>query len=183
MPENNIDELKYQATTGQYAPHGAAKDADCVIAFSFGLEGQGESAKPGKGNEQIAEFAYKHFGKLPKLFQWEVADAYPDDGTVQLRVARHRKEGEYLHTYEVAEQFKTYMTQKGLKRAVLIAHPHHVPRCDAVCRKLEIDTVVPVGLEVIPFDSNSSQEWTRSKAAWAEREPASIDHSKERNWL
>ena len=55
-----------------------------------------------------------------------------------LRVDRHRQEGKYLDTREVADQARLLMAQRGWQVALLLAHGHHVPRALRICTRLGI---------------------------------------------
>jgi uncharacterized SAM-binding protein YcdF (DUF218 family) len=75
------------------------------------------------------------------------------------------------------------MRQNGWTTAVVVAHAHHVPRADAACRALGIDTVVPEGLHRVPFCPDSLQWWTRGRDRWRIREvPATLWYAL-RGWL
>ena len=58
------------------------------------------------------------------------------------------------------------MALHGWKRALLVAHPNHMPWLDYVCTQVGIEIVAPTGLSGVPFDEQSAQYWSRSIAAW-----------------
>lgn len=144
---------------------------DVVIALSLGLcAGRIKSLKrfPGLSNEVMAEIIKEDFKDLPKILQWEVADALGD--LKAKRINEHRIKGQYLDTYEVVSQIRDLMFHDGMKCAILIAHPLHAWRAMKVCEKMGIATLVPNGLERIPFDHLSVQSWTRGPIRFILRE-------------
>jgi len=168
-----------QATSGRYLPVGSSAEADCVLGFSFGYRVEDGRITPGISNSQIADFAKKY--SLPKIFQFEIADAYAEQEPVE-RISENRSGG-YLDTYEVALQARDLMTKKGYKQAILLAHPYHIPRASAICSKAGIEHSIPPGLEVIQFDPLSAQDWTQSSAHWNAKEPGVIRRSKELGYI
>lgn len=61
------------------------------------------------------------------------------------------------------------MGRYGWDTAELIAHPHHLPRAQAVFASLGIETTSWADVRSI-WDRKSSQPWTRSPLRWAIRE-------------
>lgn len=182
-----VPELAAHAWTGHYQVQGERSSADCVLAFSFGYRGRvGRDVTPGISNQDIANLALKLAPKLPKVMQFEVADAYKaagGSGAVH-RIEKHRLQKKYLDTREVAVQAKIVMQEEGYKTALLIAHPHHVPRCVAVCDKLGIDVVVSDDLRgAVEFDPLSSQKWTRNLDEWRGYEPLAIEYYALKGWI
>jgi hypothetical protein len=165
-----------QAWSGAYRPEGNADEADCLLAFSFGGVRQGDTIRPGASNAALARYAHEHFGHLPMILQGEIADACGPrpSGPGTWRIDRHRCPGRYLDTHEVAVQARQIMARQGWEIAIVLAQSHHVPRVAAVCRKLGLGTVVPPGLEHIPFCPDSFQGWTRSRLRWIRREVGAI---------
>jgi hypothetical protein len=174
-----------QAWTGHYLVNGDLNEAQCVLGFSFGGVGTGPKLQPGASNEDLAGYALQHFGQLPRIFQGEIADAYLRfvPGAYIDRIGAHRQPGRYLDTREVAEQAWNIMKQHGWQTAALLAHGHHLPRVDAVCRKLGISAIVLPGLEKIRFCPDSAQRWTRSRRAWLPREVATILYYRCKGWI
>jgi hypothetical protein len=172
----SILDLFRQAWSGAYRPEGDANEADCLVAFSFGGVRQGDTIRPGASNTALACYAHEHFGHLPMILQGEIADACGTGPSVPgtWRIDRHRRPGRYLDTHEVAAQARQIMEQQGWETAVVLAHGHHMPRAAAVCRKLGLGTVVPPGLEYIPFCPDSFQRWTCSRLLWYRREVGAI---------
>lgn len=175
--------LLRQARSGAYTVHGDVGGADCAIGFAFGAIQEQGVVCPGFTNEALARFAVERLGRLPLILQWEIADALPPSAAAAHRIAQHRQAGRYLDTREVAEQGAAIMQANGWGRAVLLAHGHHLPRVDAVCRKLGIETVAPAGLESIPFCPQSVQPWTRGARAWFRREVPAIGLYWWKGWL
>lgn len=177
-----------EAVSGDFSIHGEATEADCVIGFSFGYRGPLRAVEPGLSNEDLAAVAIEHYAKLPKIFQFEIADAYEAAGGADskaiFRISKHREKGKYLDTREVAAQAKDQMDKQGWKTALVLAHPNHMPRCDAVCRALGIETVVTADVKgAVEFDLQSTQKQTRSLTAWREYEPEAIELYRLKGWL
>lgn len=172
----NINVLTTQAITGKYSAHGDIKDGNCVIGFSFGYQKINEEITPGISNEDIAGFIEKNVKVKPLILQFEIANAFKLDQTI-FKITQHRKKGEYLDTSEVAKQAQMEMIKNGWNKAIIVAHPFHMPRVDAICAKLGIKTIAPSGLESIRFDPNSYQEWTQSKKKWIKKEIKAIQLS------
>jgi hypothetical protein len=168
------DDVTERARNGSYLAHGDSLHVDCVIALAFGFRKVGDSIEPGISNQDMADFIAKQYSQLPKILQFEVADAMPKGTQSIYRIEKHRQSNAYLDTHEVATQAKQFMDKKGWTKAVIVAQSRHTPRVDAVCRKLGIDTVVPEGLGSIRFDPESVQEWTRNESAWVTHEEQAI---------
>lgn len=183
----SLPEIAAQAITGHYHVHGDLKEADCVIGFSFGYRGrEGHDVTPGLSNQDLANFSLKYLADLPQILQFEIADAYAAAGGAGkvARIENHRTAGKYLDTREVAVQAKAIMDQNGWKTAAILAHPNHIPRCDAVCHKLGIDTVVIDGFKgAIEFDPLSTQKWTRDIDQWRGYEPLAASFYVLRRWM
>lgn len=177
-----------RAWTGDYQQSGELSQADCVIGFSFGYRGKGKRIEPGLSNEDLAAVAARHYDHLPKILQWEIADAYlkqvkkPTQPII--KITKHRRKGKYLDTQEVAMQAKEAMRQRGYKTAVLLANAYHLPRVQAVCTQLGISWVTTDDLRgAVEFDLRSSQKWTRSRDAWRGYEPLAMMFYRMRGWL
>lgn len=169
MPE--IDTSGYdehhlkQALSGQYERHGNPNVAECVIGCAFGYRAADGQITPGPVNEALARFG-EHYPLLPKILQWEIADAYAarqDENILRIEQPWH---AERLDTPEIIEQARVLMKERGWQVALLIAHPHHLPWVDYVAQQSGLTTIVPDGLEAIGFDPQSAQYWTRSREAW-----------------
>ncbi|HVE80594.1 MAG TPA: ElyC/SanA/YdcF family protein [Candidatus Dormibacteraeota bacterium] len=180
-----------QSWTGRYTVYGNPEYADCVIGFAFGYRGKRKQAKPGLSNQDLASIAMRRYGKLPKIFQIEIAEAYCDmeapdcnDPRKIFRVYASRKIMGYLDTREVADQAKQIMDRHKWKSAVILAHPYHIPRVVAVCQKLGIKPIVTSELRGgVEFDLSSSQKWTRSLGEWRGKEPLAMIYYKLKGWV
>lgn len=74
------------------------------------------------------------------------------------------------------------MEGRGWKTAALIAHPHHLPRAQAVFEARGIETATLPDVRTI-WDCKSSQPWTRGPFRWAIRELFAIWLYEQRGWL
>jgi hypothetical protein len=196
----------WQAWTGQYEAHGDPQKADCLIGFSFGYRGgraQGASlaaqatarrfwrkhpVSPGLSNEDLAAVAARDFAHLPKIMQFEIADAYgalkaPGARQVE-RIEHHRDPQYYLDSREVAVQARAIMRARGWRRAIILAHPNHIPRLDLICARLGIRTIV-TGVErgAVEFDPRASQKWTRNLQRWRGYEPLVLVYYWLKGWV
>jgi hypothetical protein len=154
--------------------------ADCLIAFSFGFREQRGARASGISNEDLARFVEQQ--NVPWIMQAEVAAAVGEPTRPSFKISRHRTPGEYLDTREVADQARSIMREHGWRCALLVAHPAHMPRVEAVCRRLGIEPVLPSRLKV-RFDQGSAQEWTRSEEAWRKREADAVRYYRSRGWM
>jgi hypothetical protein len=140
---------------------------DCVIALAFGYRRTHGKIIPGPSNEALAEVVHEKYSGLPKILQFEVADAFAKhDNEPILRIEQHRT-GAYMDTREVLVQASELCKKSGWETAALVAHPSHLPRVRACAEKLglrvstdQIDEMQ--GLD-IPYDPQSDQSWTRSR--------------------
>jgi hypothetical protein len=175
--------LLQEAVTGSYQRHGDVAEADCVIGFSFGYRSSKGHSTPGVSNRQLAVIIAEHYLELPLILQWEIAAGLPVEASRVWRIERHAKKHQYLDTREVARQARAIMQQQNYMTALVVAHPHHVGRVDAVCQRLGMHTVVPDGLDGVDFDARSRQPWTRRQPAWAVRETMAIAYYDVLGWL
>lgn len=165
--------------TGEYKVKGNIDQADCVVGLSFGYRGPLGKVSPGLSNQDLAYVAGKHYGKLPKILQFEIADAYVESGfknaTKIIRIEKHRQKGKYLDTYEVLAQALEQMQAHGWKTALLLAHPYHMPRVQLVCDRLGLKWVATADLEgAVEFDPLSTQKWTTGLDKWRGYEPLAL---------
>ena len=160
---------------GRVKPEGNLKDADVIIAPSFG---QGEN-NPGFSNVDIAGYifiALMELKNLPLILQWEVASIYSQflkglEEKPKLHTVRtHRHWWKYLDTYEVLSQTKQIIEQEEWHHPVLVAHPWHIFRAKKILKKMGIKPIIPSDLGIISFDSESTQWWTRNWFFWMIRE-------------
>lgn len=159
------------------------KDAQAIMALSFG---QGRNGAPGLSNEALAQVVAALDGKynLPIVAQWEIADCIPDrlNDPEDLIVRKHRQEGQYLDTYEVLMQAKEHCDKYGLKKVIVVAHPDHMPRCAAVAIKLGFEVAIAATAGV-PYDQESTQEWTRSAEVFIPREKLATEYYRQKGYL
>lgn len=175
------------AWNGHYETKEGA-EPDCVIGFSFGYRGKERNSRPGLSNQDLANVLLKHHADLPKILQFEIADAYieADGAHPELieRITQHRVEGKYLDTREVAVQAKALMAEKGWKTALLVAQPYHMPRVQAVCTQLGISWVANAEERgAVEFDPQSAQKWTRGLDAWRGYEPMALVYYRLKGWV
>jgi hypothetical protein len=182
MNATEITKLKEQAKSNVYVPHGSVDSIDCVIGFSFGYLDNADGIKPGKSNQQLADFIEANFPNAPLLLQFEINDALRRRES-NLVVRESRTESEYLNSREVADQALEYMQKRDWKTAVIVTHPAMEARNDAICKALGIITVTPEGLEEVEYDQNSAQPWTRDMGSWWTREDKAIDLCVTNGWL
>ena len=146
-------------------------DSQVILAQSFGLR----PSDPGESNKALAKIVenlYKRF-QLPLVLQWEIVYYLPDipmEGIIR----EHRQAGKYLDTFEALNQSKDICKQHGWKKAIIIAHPDHIWRVAETARKMGF-TVRIVDTQSVPYDSHSTQLWTRGRIRFLTREiPARI---------
>lgn len=158
----------------------------CVLGFAFGYrEGDG-GHEPGQSNDDLARAIYRHYRSRPKILQDELADAYAKltGGRPRMqRIDRHRVRGAYLDTREVALQGRHLMSRHAYSRAVLVAHPDHLPRVRATCARLGIETVTTQQGFRARFDPHSAQAWTRNRRSWLKRECQAVRYYRRRGWI
>jgi hypothetical protein len=160
---------------------GASKKA--IFALSFG---QGANGTPGKSNKALAEVVKKlhEESSLPMLLQWEIADCV--SGLIKegrdLVVRKHRAEGKYLDTREVIAQAWEFAKKRGIKKVIVVAHPDHAPRCAAVAAKIGFDVEIANTLE-IPYDPESTQDWTRSAVVFKPREEMAMEYYRQLGYI
>ena len=188
--------LMYQAWTGKYQLRGADQEADCVIGFSYGYRSKSRAISPGLSNDDLAYIAATRYQKLPKILQFEIANAYakrkPRDAKNVIRIedSHTAKEGEgvfahaSLDTREVVMRARNVMREHDWQTALLLAHPYHMPRVQAVCGHFGVDWVADGDEQgAIEFDPRSAQRWTRNRADWRLYEPLALYYYHLKGWL
>jgi hypothetical protein len=159
------------------------KDAQVIIALSFG---QGINNTPGKSNEVLAQIVADFENKyaLPIVAQWEIADCIPEriQDVMSFVVREHRQKGQYLDTFEVLAQAKEYCDKFGFRKAIIVAHPDHMPRCVAVAKKIGFDVAI-ADTKKVPYDPESTQEWARSAEAFLSREEKAVEYYRQKGCL
>lgn len=178
----SVEDIKKHGQANTYVAHGKASDADCVLGFSFGyLEGE-SGPLPGKSNEQLARYIENNFPTTPLILQFEISDALKTR-TPDMVIQESREKGEYLNSREIALQALNFMKQNGWNKVAVVTHPAMEARNDAMCAKLGMITIAPVGLHVIEYEPESAQEWTRDQISWWVREEKIIDVGAQNNWI
>lgn len=140
---------------------------EAIFCPSFGKRKEGINLSNDFLAKKIVEFyAIK---KLPLIIQSDVADAMPSDIKVDKTISQHQVPGKYLDTLEVSRQCVKYCEENGYKKIIVFAHPDHLPRV--------IKTISFFGLNYetgnnfgCPYDSKSSQIWTRNRFVFLFRE-------------
>ncbi len=147
----------------------ASSQPECVIALAYGYRRVRGQIVPGPPNEELAAVVHSQYSHLPKILQFEVADAFATlDSEPVLRIERHRSNS-YLDTREVLVQASALCRKSGWNTVALVAHPLHVPRIQKCAERLGLKTD-PIQLALIQntnisFDKSSEQSWTRSEPA------------------
>ena len=159
-------------------------NGDIVFAFSFGL---GLEMTTGRTNLALASFIRNINSKyeLPIFAQWEIADALLDMGVeVDFRAIPRNT---YLSTKGVRDQFCEELRRRGIPfgetNIVLISHPDHRFRCMQHIESCGLSTIIPNdddfglaafwkqhGCDQYGYDSESAQNWTRSREAFVRYE-------------
>lgn len=179
-------ELMARSASGRYHISGNTNTVQCVIALDFGYRLIRTGIRePGPCNEYLASLALITGGDRPVIAQVEIDRAIrsirPESGADHL-IDSARDRERYLDTHEFAVQAHSIMSGHGWKTAALIAHPHHLPRAQAVFASRGIETVTPAGVRPI-WDCKSCQPWTRGPLHWATRELFAIWLYHRRGWL
>ena len=178
-------ELTTRAARGHYRVDGHAGTAQCIVALAFGYRFRAGARGPGLCNEYLASLVLTTSNGRPIVAQAEIDQAIrslrPDMGADHVICSAQDPE-RYLDTYELAIQVRSIMGDYGWETAELIAHPHHLPRAQAVFASLGIETRTSAGVRSI-WDRQSSQPWTRSPLRWAIRELVVICLYERRGWL
>jgi DNA-binding LacI/PurR family transcriptional regulator len=151
------------------------------VVFSFGRRKIGDAGS-GPTNLELARIVNERWAELPVMAQPEIARALTPSHREVVCIDRHGQRRAYLDTHEVAYQAAQHMGRLGCRRPIVVAQQHHLPRAEAVLRRLGLDVVVTTAVDA-PFDERSSQVWTRSRVAWALRELLTIPYYRSRRWL
>ncbi len=172
--------LTARASNGRYRPRGKTAQADCVVGYSFGFQkGPGDTRLPGPANQALADFAAGF--KLPKFLQSEIDEACkPHLTTTDVRLGLAG--AKYVDSYAVFLESQRFLKLHGYSRPLLIAHPYHVPRLDAMYRRAGLKAVIPKKLPAV-WDKQSVQYWTRSPGQWRAREIGALTYYLLRGWI
>ncbi|MGH7750343.1 MAG: hypothetical protein ACREQ5_37060, partial [Candidatus Dormibacteria bacterium] len=161
----HVLELMARGVSGRYRITGDTDAAQCVVALDFGYRlVQSGILEPGPCNEYFASLALATSNGRPIVSQAEVDQAIRSvrGGMGADHVIRSARNPErYLDTREFAVQVHSIMDGYGWTSAALIAHPHHLPRAQAVVSSRGIEVATPAGVRSI-WDRESNQPWTRN---------------------
>jgi hypothetical protein len=138
--------------------------ADVVIGLSFGVTPKG----PGKSNIALGHIAKKlnKTRNIPLILQWEISDTIPTVKKVGIITSNPN---EYLDSYEVLRQSKVICDANGWKTAVILAHPDHLWRCKKIAEKMGVEVLI-VDTSNVPYDSASTEVWTKNRFVFLPRE-------------
>lgn len=178
----SIDELRAHAKENTYAVHGDIQDVDCVLGFSFGYIDTESGIRPGKSNQQLAEYINATYPTTPLILQFEINDALTSR-TAEYVIHESRQPGQYLDSREIALQALEIMKNRKWNTVAVVTHPAMMARNDALCTKLGMNTVALSGLEHIDYDVDSAQPWTRDKISWWQREEKVLEIGAENGWI
>lgn len=178
--------LMIRAVGGRYRVAENTDTMQCVVALAFGYRLTGTGVRePGPCNEYLAALALATSNGRPIISQAEIDQAIcslrPSMGADHV-IGSSRNPERYLDTHECAVHLQSMMGDNGWKTAVLIAHPHHLPRAQTVFASRGIETASPPCVRAI-WDRKSSQPWTRGPLRWAIRELFAIWLYERRGWL
>ena len=177
-----IPRVMLPGMTGSYRAHAQENDADCIVAFAFGFRRDAAQAiQPGPINNYLASVVERVRGAMPVIAQFEVDDALKSLGASPT-FARIGPARLFLDTRAVAERSVEVMRMAGLRSALVVAQPFHMPRAEATLLALGVETVVTVGIEPC-WDPASCQPWTRNAHFWRAREVGAIAMYASRGWL
>ena len=177
-----MNEFK-SAITGEYAPQGDPKNADCIIGLSFGAA----ENDPGYVNQLLADHILRVSKyileetniNLPLLLQQEIASAMPDKVKTDFVIEGELSSitGKGLDSWAVLNQSLIYMKEHGLENPIIFAQAHHIGRIALQAARLGIFPIIVEDLTK-EFDPESKQIWTRSKWLWIPRELLAITYLK-----
>ena len=143
------------------------KNVDVIFCQSFGPR----KNDPGISNRFLADCILKVYNKNPKplIIQKDCADAFPVDVKIDKIISRHQVPGKYLDSYEVSRQCFDYCRAKNFETVLFFAHPHHVWRVQKTIEKFGLIGIIG-DTAGMPYDSKSTQIWTRTKLIFIPRE-------------
>ncbi len=177
--------LTIRSASGRYRVAENPEEMQCVVALAFGYRRAGVAREPGPCNEYLAALTLATSNGRPIIAQAEIDQAIrscrPGVGAAQI-IGPTLNSERYFDTRECAVQAHSIMSDSGWKTAALIAHPHHLPRVQAVFASYGIETATPPDIRAI-WDRESNQPWTRGPLRWAIRELFAIWLYERRGWL
>lgn len=149
---------------------------DSILAFAFGNRILDDgTVLPGPVNHELARVTKVLRGdvEVPIIAQWEIADILIAHGVKNVVSITPDEDNEgnivYLSTDGVAR--KAIRMAAELKfdvgRVAVVGHRDHVERCRLTAAKAGIQ-VMTLPEEIMPnlYDSESGQEWTRSREVY-----------------
>lgn len=147
------------------------KDADAIIAQSFGTRERGGS--PGRVNAILAEhasaLALKY--RLPIIAQEEIHDALPDPtGAFRVSGEASATDGSGLDSWAMLQRAHDLIGGGAIiERPIIVAQAHHIGRVAAQAVKLGMSPRLPEGMPRV-FAPDSEQWWTHTRGLWVLRE-------------
>jgi hypothetical protein len=156
-------------------PQGKMEEAEVIIVLAFGHRGPNN---PGDSNIFLAKAVSRTSLNLayilPMILQGEILQALPWSSPRDsiFSIEKHRQPGKYLDTREFLLHAWEFCVKSGLGRntkAIIIAHPWHLPRIIMMAERIGFRVVVP-NIGLIAFDPDSHQWWTRNWFLWIIRE-------------
>ncbi len=142
-------------------------EPDVICCLSFGKRDKGPSLSNKFLIERVVNF-YKD-KPLPLIIQKDCADFFPKEIEIDKIISNHVVSGEYLDTKEVVRQCVKYCKVHNLKKALVFAHPDHLPRIKKIFNQFDFKFET-ADTSFCPYDSKSLQIWTRSKIIFLLRE-------------
>lgn len=165
--------LGWRAATGRYRTEGELEDADCILAFSFGYQVKDDKVLPGPPNEALAKYITELEIDVPIIAQFEIDDALGKIAQKRIETDWLSDPENYLDSHQVLLKAVEFMAVHHLKRPLLVAQRHHMPRTQALVRRHGLK---PIVLEGLPdtWDHDNKQSWIHGHAQWMLREESAI---------
>lgn len=165
--------LGWRAMSGRYKLSGSRGDADCIIAFSFGYQIDGDEVKPGPPNEALADYIEQLEMDVPIIAQFEVDDALGKKAQKRIETDWLGDPENYLDSHQVLLEAVRFMGRHKLKRPLLVAHRHHMPRLHALVLHHGFKPIVLPDLPDV-WDPENEQTWIHGHPQWIAREEPAI---------
>ena len=152
---------------GHYEVLGQAAEAEVVIGHSFGT-----ATSEGSVNAAITRLILENSSNRPIIVDRMLVDplglgeeelALVVDGPISNTV------GQGVGTWGVLEAVQSYMREREMQAALMIAHASHIGRVVMQAEKLGIRSITLPGMPT-HFDKDSDQLFTRHPALWVPRE-------------
>lgn len=169
---NRMNAKPFQLTA---VAHGSLADADAFILLGFGLNRQPDgSPAPGASNLALARWVVAHNPhKLPTITQLgtylalkQIEQSRPDLDVDSWAINLPHDDRVHVDTAGAALQIWLIFENVGIRRAVLVTHPHQSERARRIFEKLPLDEIIMPALPPIPYDPDSIQRWTRNKRSY-----------------